>query len=231
MEMYKRLKAAYHKIFKEQRKYKIDYKYLRGCKKILDIGSGKGYFIENNPVAITGIDYNEKSIGESLSKGHKVIKASALHLPFKDAAFDGIHCAHLIEHFELDDVKKIISEIYRVLKPSGILVLRTPMYNKYFFNDPTHIRPYPPSAIMNLLGLIDYGQSSLVENLKITFRFVKLKIFRGNLFQPIYEVSVAPRQFPCAVIFKSIGLLLAQFNIKSFGYSDYLIVLSKCVTK
>jgi len=227
--MYKRLKSLYNRCFGSSRNYRYDYKFLKKCKKILDVGCGKGYFIENNPVAITGIDYNEKSIAESLSKGHKVIKASALNLPFKDASFEGIHCAHLIEHFDLNDVKKIIGEIYRVLQPGGILVLRTPMFNKYFFNDPTHIRPYPPAALMNLLGLVDQGQSSLVEHLKVSFRFVKLKIFRGNLFQPIYEVSAAPRQFPCAVIFKSIGLLLAQANIKSFEYSDYMIVLNKCV--
>jgi ubiquinone/menaquinone biosynthesis C-methylase UbiE len=46
-------------------------------------------------------------------------------LPVEDATFDVVVCAEVIEHLELDPMF-MISEINRVLKPQGLLILTTP---------------------------------------------------------------------------------------------------------
>jgi SAM-dependent methyltransferase len=50
--------------------------------------------------------------------------------PFEDAAFDGILCIEVLEH--VDDLALLLSELNRVLKPGGRLILSVP------FNYPFH---------------------------------------------------------------------------------------------
>jgi len=43
------------------------------------------------------------------------VKADICDLPFEDNTFDVVFCNHVLEHIE--DDKKAMSELYRVLKP------------------------------------------------------------------------------------------------------------------
>lgn len=55
------------------------------------------------------------------------VKADILDLPFEDNSFDVIICNHVLEHI-VDD-RKAMSELYRVMKPSGWGILQVPMKN------------------------------------------------------------------------------------------------------
>ena len=52
------------------------------------------------------------------------IKANVLNLPFKDNLFDVVFCNHVLEHIEND--KKAMKELYRVLKPNGFGIFQVP---------------------------------------------------------------------------------------------------------
>jgi len=52
------------------------------------------------------------------------VKADICALPFKDNSFDIILCNHVLEHIR--DDRKAISELYRVLKPSGWGIFQIP---------------------------------------------------------------------------------------------------------
>ncbi len=52
------------------------------------------------------------------------VKANILNLPFKDNQFDVVLCNHVLEHIE--DDKKAMQELYRVLKPGGFGVFQVP---------------------------------------------------------------------------------------------------------
>ena len=55
------------------------------------------------------------------------VKADILDLPFADESFDVIFCNHVLEHIE--DDRKAMSELYRVMKKGGWGILQVPMKN------------------------------------------------------------------------------------------------------
>lgn len=62
------------------------------------------------------------------------VQSDAAHLPFSQAAFDGIICAELLEH--VAQPGEVLQEVYRVLKPGGMLLITVP------FLYPIHGDPY-----------------------------------------------------------------------------------------
>lgn len=135
----------------EKEEDKIAYSYLKNYDWILDVGCGEGRFFAQKPKKIRGIDWNRQSIKKCKEKGYQVKRADARALPFKDESVPAIHCSHLIEHFLPVDVHKILSEINRVLKPGGMLIIRSPLMWDKFYADLTHIKPYQPAAIVRYL--------------------------------------------------------------------------------
>lgn len=127
---------------------KVAYSYLKAHDPILDAGCGVGRFIEQDPQTIIGIEWNPDTVQQSKRKGYNVTQADIRALPFEDGSIGGIHCSHVIEHFLPSDVYNILSEFDRVLKPQGILVIRSPILWWGFYSDLTHIRPYNPDAII-----------------------------------------------------------------------------------
>lgn len=116
---------------------------LGGSEKILEIGCGRGFYLNvlskaSPKLDVTGIDLNEKylSVAKDFINDNKVklIKADATKLPFKDKSFDRIIATEILEHIPNDE--EVISEINRVLKPGGIVMVTVPNKNYPFFWDP-----------------------------------------------------------------------------------------------
>jgi predicted SAM-dependent methyltransferase len=49
-----------------------------------------------------------------------------LGLPFRDNSVHGVYSSHLLEHLSVQDVRRLLTECYRVLKPGGALRLVVP---------------------------------------------------------------------------------------------------------
>ena len=101
-----------------------------GCR-VLEVGCGKGHIIEKfNPKAEYHlIDYSpimvkatqEKRDQLALEHIKTITLQSALELQFPDQHFDRIICAHVLT--VVPDLQKAVSEIHRVLKPGGKLIV------------------------------------------------------------------------------------------------------------
>lgn len=64
-----------------------------------------------------------------------------LPYPITDNFADEIHFYHVLEH--LENPIKILEEIHRILKPSGVLFMRVPHFSSNgAFTDITHKRPF-----------------------------------------------------------------------------------------
>jgi len=130
------------------------WRFLKGCKKVLDAGCGRGQFIKLNPfnVDVHGVDIIKSDIDklkkEGLNARHADLKKK---LPYKNSFFDGVISSHVLEH--IDNPEMMISEFKRILKFGGLLVIAVPNFSfKNFYKDPTHKRPYPKEALYRLLS-------------------------------------------------------------------------------
>jgi len=93
----------------------------------LDIGCGDGRktsIFRKLASEIIGLDVSLEKLGEARKRGIEVTLADAVHLPFRDNCFEAILCFHVIEH--LRKSTKVLKEIRRILKSSGLLLLITP---------------------------------------------------------------------------------------------------------
>src|SRR6185369_14175754 len=72
-------------------------------------------------------------------------------LPFADDHFDAATAVHVLEHIgkqgETSEWFQFWEELYRVLKPSGLLAIEAPLYSSVWaWADPTHVRALSPEA-------------------------------------------------------------------------------------
>jgi len=101
-------------------------------KLVLDLGCGDGYgshILSKSAKYVIGLDYDEHTINHArrkyLKDNLKFILGSAIDIPIgKEKIFDIIICFEVLEH--LREHNRFISEIRRLLKDQGILIISTP---------------------------------------------------------------------------------------------------------
>ncbi|MEQ1836495.1 MAG: methyltransferase domain-containing protein [Candidatus Nitrotoga sp.] len=106
---------------------------------VLDVACGEGYgaaMVSETAHTVVGVDLSVDVIQHAKNnyRHHanlQFITASCECLPFPDASFDFAISFETIEHIEQQ--KEFISELKRVLRPDGILILSSP--NKRLYSD------------------------------------------------------------------------------------------------
>jgi ubiquinone/menaquinone biosynthesis C-methylase UbiE len=104
---------------------------FEGTGKILDVGTGTGSNLrmlrDEGYQNVVGIDLNILAISYCLTKGFtSVLMGNATNLPFVDSQFDMVLATDTIEH--IDDDRKALHEIYRVLAPGGYAMVAVPAF-------------------------------------------------------------------------------------------------------
>ena len=136
--------------------------YLRGCQRVLDVASGQGHLLEllqEAGVAAEGIELDVGLCELTRGKGLKVTQGSFFDYLGKTppGAYDGASASHIVEHFTPAQVDELFRLLHPALKPGSPLVVITPNIANLrravgdFWRDPTHVRPYPASALEKLL--------------------------------------------------------------------------------
>jgi GT2 family glycosyltransferase/ubiquinone/menaquinone biosynthesis C-methylase UbiE len=94
--------------------------------KIIDIGCGKGKFtckLAKQGYGVVGVDPSAElvKIAQSNHPDIEFLQASATELPFADGMFDAAICVEVLEH--IPDTKKALSEMSRVVKNGGLIIV------------------------------------------------------------------------------------------------------------
>jgi O-antigen chain-terminating methyltransferase len=128
--------------------------YFAGCRNVLDIGCGRGEFLEmmaQAGVPAHGIDLSEESVAlcrqKGLTAGTADLYAYLADLP--EASLDGIFCAQVVEHLDSARLPEAIRLAASRLERNGVMAIETPnpeclaIFASHFYLDPTHTRPVP----------------------------------------------------------------------------------------
>ena len=132
------------------------------CKNVLEIGCGRGYFLQmlkENGIGGYGIELNEDFVRYCQRLGLEVQKIDALtHLnSIEDKSIDGIFMGQVIEHLPPEVSHAVLKLCYQKLQYGAHIVIVTPnilnmtVSTNLFYMDPTHVTHVHPEVIKFLL--------------------------------------------------------------------------------
>jgi len=173
-------------------------------KKILDIGCGRGEFLEllyeNGYKNLYGVDINDKMTKE-IKYDIKVYIEDGIQFLKKQqtSSYSIITSFHMVEHIEFDKVLEFIKEAFRVLDKEGILIIETPnpenlkVASESFYLDYTHIRPIPMDLLKFAVEYMGFSAKILRLNSKNIGNTIKDVIERVSPDYAIigYKCSIA----------------------------------------
>jgi len=129
--------------------------------KLLDVGCGNGRYLDGmNKLGwdVKGVEFNENAVRVCRLSGLDVHHGDLFSANFEDRSFDVINVSHVIEH--VPDPKSFFSELSRVLKKNGRLIIKTPnskalgraLFNtNWYANDvPRHIYLFSEKNLFEL---------------------------------------------------------------------------------
>ena len=179
--------------------------HFAGCQSVLDIGCGRGEFLEtmrDAGVPARGIDLADESVATCRHKGLEAESADLFTylagLP--EASVDGIFCSQVVEHLPPERLPEMVKLCASRLTRNGAIAIETPnpeclaIFATHFYLDPTHTRPVPHGLLAFYLE--EFGV--------------------GNI--EVHRLSPAIESMP------SLASLPADFRESFFGGLDYAII-------
>jgi O-antigen chain-terminating methyltransferase len=127
----------------------------RGKKRVLDLGCGRGIFLEllrDRAIDGYGIDLDPRMVAQCRERGLEAFEGDALaHLEsLPPQSIDGVYARHIAEHVLPGDLVAMLRAMRRALRPGSPVVFVTPNVANLsvgahtFWMDPSHLRPIPP---------------------------------------------------------------------------------------
>lgn len=123
--------------------------HLRPGMTLLDCGCGPGSITIDlagaiSPGAVVGVDLDQGQLDAATRAAHEAglanvtfQVANATALPFDDATFDVVHAHTLLMH--VSDAQAVLAEMYRVLRPGGIVAVADTFVDSWFVTGPDEV--------------------------------------------------------------------------------------------
>jgi SAM-dependent methyltransferase len=118
---------------------------LRGCHRVLEIGSGAGAFIQRLQhlgFSVEGIELNEDALVTARDAGLPVRQMTLDELFHAGRRYDAICAFQVLEH--VPDPKAFVADIIQLLNDGGRLILSVPDHDSFIKHASLHLLDEPP---------------------------------------------------------------------------------------
>jgi SAM-dependent methyltransferase len=207
-----------------------------GCR-ILDIGSGTGLNlgILGKYGKVFGIERSSEAIRFLKKRGLSNIACADAHepFPFSNDTFSAVTCLDVLEH--LDDDEFLLSEMYRVCKPGGNLVITVPAFQLFWSPHDVALHHRRRYTKRQLLGRIRNIQCGIVKasyyNIILALPIMAFRKLKSSL--SVRTHSQSDFFLPLPVFLNKALTTLFKLEIRFLRYLDYpfgvslLVILRK----
>lgn len=145
--------------------------YFSGCKNVIDLGCGRGEFLEllkENGICAIGVDVYDEFVEYCTSKGLKARCMDAIGYLERVDGTDGIFASQLVEHLQTAQVIRLCSLAYEKLKKGSYAVFETPnptslaIYANSFYIDPSHEKPVHPQTLKYFMQKAGFTEIQII---------------------------------------------------------------------
>ncbi|MDL2324564.1 class I SAM-dependent methyltransferase [Ruminococcaceae bacterium OttesenSCG-928-A16] len=194
--------------------------YLAGKQKVVDIGCGRGEFLEllrDKGVEATGVDTYPLFVDLCKEKGLNVELMDGLAYlnSLEDNSVGAITAFQVAEHLPNNALVKMVELAYQKLEIGGVLIMETPnptnlsTFTNAFYVDPSHTKPVHPATMAYYTDMAGFRQTKTVftENSRSDYRLPLLNAEAENLEEFNNGINILTE--------------------KLFGSQDYAIIATK----
>jgi O-antigen chain-terminating methyltransferase len=140
----------------------------------VDLGCGRGEWLElleDRDIHVVGVDIDDGMLLDCRTRSLPAHHCDALTylatLPAESQLI--VSAFHVVEHIEFAQLRMIVVEALRVLKPGGLLILETPNPENVrvgacsFYIDPTHRSPIPPDLLSFVTAYYGFHRTKVLR--------------------------------------------------------------------
>jgi 2-polyprenyl-3-methyl-5-hydroxy-6-metoxy-1,4-benzoquinol methylase len=199
---------------------RIYVEFFKGLDQVLDIGCGRGEFLEllrEAGINAIGVDLDLDMVLYCQEKGLEVIRQDAYTylecLP--DESLGGVFAAQVVEHLEPTRIIELVTLCQRKLQSGGVLIFETPnpmcltVFARSFYMDFSHIRPIHPEAMKFLF------ESTGFQNVQAKFSGPVEACMRIPPLSAVAADAKAVDEFNRGI---------EQLNELLYGFQDYAVI-------
>lgn len=202
--------------------------YISKEQTILDIGCGYGRILtplKSEGYSVLGVEKNSTIVNSLTEQGIDCIQEKDFKSFNKPVRM--IILSHIIEHFTPPELFKFLNQCLDKLDNGGYLVIATPLYSQYFYDDFDHVKPYHPAGIQMVFGgnnaQVQYYSPHRLELKSLWFR-------KSPLFNTLRQSKYL--NTPCRRLLQGMDLcilLLYKITFKLVSRKDgWIGVFQKC---